>query len=236
MFKILYANNHNISYLAKVGGHGAIDSLDNMRNGIQISMRPMNHVRISSDGKTATIGGGVKVKEVTDALWAASKQTGMLSFKTPLIWNLHLLFTVTGACECVGMLGPMLGGGFGFLQGQHGLLIDQLVEARMVLANGTAVTASETSHPDLFWTIRGAGHNFGIITEFTYKIYDVVPDSTWAYEVFMFTGDKLKALYSLTNEMMKTQPPQVVNWSMFLRLPPVDPTNASLAFTLPPHH
>jgi hypothetical protein len=127
------------------------------------------------------------------------------------------------------MLGPMLGGGHGFLQGQHGLLADQLIEARITLANGTALTVSQDVHSDLFWAIRGAGHNFGIVTEFKYKIYDVLPNKMWAYETFTFTGDKLEALYLLTNKMMKTQPPQVVNYAVILRLPTIDAVKASLA-------
>jgi FAD/FMN-containing dehydrogenase len=66
------------------------------------------------------------------------------------------------------------------LQGQYGLLADQLVEARIVLADGTAFTVSESSHKDLLWGIRGAWHSFGVVTEFKYKIYDVMPNSTWA--------------------------------------------------------
>jgi FAD/FMN-containing dehydrogenase len=64
----------------------------------------------------------------------------------------------------------MLGGGHGLLQGHYDLLADNLISARMVLANGTAVTVSSESNPDLFWAIRGAGHNFGIVTEFEYNI------------------------------------------------------------------
>lgn len=97
----------------------------------------------------------------------------------------------------------------------------------MVLADGKAVTVSQNSHPDLFWGIRGAGHNFGIVTESRHKIYDVVPNSTWAYEAFIFTGDKLEALYTLTNEMMKTQPAYVMHWGVIRRSPTVDPVHAS---------
>lgn len=124
------------------------------------------------------------------------------------------------------MLGPMLGGGHGLLQGQHGLLADQLVEAQIVLANGTALTVSQNSHPDLFWAIRGAGHNFGIVTEFKYKIYNV-SRRTWAYEALTFTGDKLEDLYQLTNEMMKTQPSEVMNYAIIFRVPGVDVVNVS---------
>ena len=113
------------------------------------------------------------------------------------------------------------------LQGQHGLIADQLIEARMVLADGTALTVSESSYPDLFWAIRGAGHNFGVVAEFTYKIYDVEQSGMWAYETFIFTGDKLEAVFSLANEMMGTQPPEVVHWAVITRLPFIDPVNVS---------
>ena len=72
---------------------------------------------------------------------------------------------VHGVCECVGYTAVLLGGGHGILQGRYGLIADQLVSARMVLANGSAVTVSADSHPELFWAIRGAGHNFGIVVE-----------------------------------------------------------------------
>lgn len=70
------------------GGHGAINSLAAVKHGIELWMRQMNSIEISTDGKSATIGGGVKAKEVTDALWAANKQTGTLKFKTWLLLGL----------------------------------------------------------------------------------------------------------------------------------------------------
>src|ERR1700753_1122435 len=75
---------------------------------------------------------------------------------------LELTVPATGICECVGVTAPMLGGGHGWNQGKYGLPADQVVEARIVLSNGTAVTVSDTYNPDLFWAIRGAGHNFGL--------------------------------------------------------------------------
>ena len=71
-----YANENNLPFLAYNGGHGAIQSLAGVENGIQIWLNRLNSVSIASDGQTATFGGGVKSKHVTDALWDAGKQTG----------------------------------------------------------------------------------------------------------------------------------------------------------------
>ncbi|RDW72835.1 hypothetical protein BP6252_06742 [Coleophoma cylindrospora] len=126
------------------------------------------------------------------------------------------------------LAGPMLGGGYGFLQGRYGLISDNLVSAQMVLANGTSVTVSADSNPDLFWAIRGAGHNFGVVTEVVVKIYDVPPDNEWVYESFIYTQDKVEELYGLVNIMTDngTQPVELINYSVFLRLPELDPDNA----------
>jgi FAD/FMN-containing dehydrogenase len=142
-----------------------------------------------------------------------------------------LTILVTGICECVGVSAPILGGGHGWLQGQYGLLADQVISARFVLPNGEAVTVSDDSNPDLFWAIKGAGHNFGLVTEWEYRIYDI-KNPKWSYEIFVFLGDKLEALYELTNEMKKIQPPEVVHWGYIIRVEEIDPDHVCNIYTL----
>jgi FAD/FMN-containing dehydrogenase len=115
------------------------------------------------------------------------------------------------------------------LQGRSGLLADNLISARVVLANGTAVTVSDDSHADLFWAIRGAGHNFGIVSELMYKIYDVPEENDWAYESFIFTHDKVEEVFAQINVLVNngSQPVQLLHWAYFLWSPDVDPNNVS---------
>lgn len=72
----------------------------------------------------------------------------------------------------MGVVGATLGAGVGRFQGIHGLVIDALLSVRLVTAKGRIITASATEHSDLFWGLRGAGANFGIILSATYKITD----------------------------------------------------------------
>ncbi|KAI5926546.1 hypothetical protein F4810DRAFT_707635 [Camillea tinctor] len=93
----------------------------------------------------------------------------------------------------------------------YGLMADQVVSARLVLPNSELVTVSEKSNPDLFWAIRGAGHNFGLVTEWEFRVYDI-KNPKWSYEIFIYSGDKLEALYNLANTMLKDQPPEPILW------------------------
>ena len=232
--QISYANAHNVSFLAYSGGHGSISSLAKVQKGIEISMAKMKRITIAPDGKTVAIGGGAKVKDVTAALATQGKRAGS---PPPSLYASVLTATVTGVCECVGSVAPMLGGGHGFLQGQYGLAADQLISARMALANGSVVTVSNTSHPDLFWAIRGAGHNFGIVTEYNYRIYNARPKETWGFEQFIFPSNTLEQLYTTVSQMKKSQPAQVVEWGLFTRMPTIDPIQVCIhSFSQGEHH
>ena len=127
---------------------------------------------------------------------------------------------VTGVCQCTSLLGPGLGGGHGFLQGHHGLVADQFVSMNIVLADGTLHTIDEKS--DLWWAMRGAGHNFGIVTSVETKIY-YIEHHDWAFQSFVFTGDKIEGLFQILNTDLLHQPVEIITFGVILNDPTVDP-------------
>ncbi|KAF2173156.1 hypothetical protein M409DRAFT_62748 [Zasmidium cellare ATCC 36951] len=212
---IRYANEQGKPFLAVSGRHGFTKSLGEMKNGVGIYMRQMNDVTISEDGKSATVGGGITSKELIDHLWARGKQS------------------TTGACECTGIVSPMLGGGHGFLKGRYGLMTDNLISTDVVLADGSAVTVSESQHPDLFWAMRGAGQNFGIVTSFEYRIHDRTPkNELWSYDVMAFSTDKLEAVYEEAERQRQKAPVELGHWGFIIPVPEIDPSVHTLLFTV----
>jgi FAD/FMN-containing dehydrogenase len=126
----------------------------------------------------------------------------------------------TGIISTTGVGGLTLGGGLGNLSRRCGLTIDNLVSADVVLADGSTVTASEKSHPDLFWALRGGGGNFGIVTSFTFRTHDVadVVAGPVLYDIGD-TGDVLRWY----RDVLPTLPREVSGWFGILAVPPAAP-------------
>ncbi|KAI1872174.1 uncharacterized protein JN550_003893 [Neoarthrinium moseri] len=211
---VKYANEQDVPFLAVTGGHGAITTVGRMKTGIEIWMNHLQDIEISADGASAKIGGGSLSKRILDTLWAAGKQT------------------VTGSCECTSLLGPGLGGGHGFLQGRHGLIADQFLSMNIVFANGSLHHIDKKTDADLWWAMQGAGHNFGIVTSVTVKIYDI-EYSDWAYEMFTVTSDKVEKFYQTINAAIPNNgslPVNVIHYGYFYNDPTIDSKGPVTAF------
>ena len=113
----------------------------------------MRNVSVSTSDMTITAQGGCIWKDIDEAAGA------------------HGLATVGGTVNHTGIGGLTLGGGYGWLSGTYGMVIDNLLSVDMVLADGSQVTASEKENQDLFWALRGAGTAFGVATSFTYRAH-----------------------------------------------------------------
>lgn len=143
------------------------------------------------------------------------------------------MFTATGSCDCVGLLGPALGGGMGRYEGFYGLVSDNIISMNVVLADGSEVKVSPTSNNDLWWAMRGAGHNFGIVTSFDLKIYPRSSDAWW-YGTYLYTGNQLEDLIKVTNAMTKngTTPKELMYFGVMTVIPAIDPKNPTLIWTI----
>ena len=125
-----------------------------------------------------------------------------------------------GIVSTTGVAGLTLGGGHGYLSRKYGLTIDNLLEADVVLADGTLVTANSKLNPDLFWAIRGGGGNFGVVTSFLFKsqpVHTVYAGPTlWNFER---AADVLRWYW----EFISHAPEELSGFFAFLRVPPGDP-------------
>lgn len=177
--QIKYCNANSIDFLARSGGHGWTETL-NIFNGIQISMQRLDDITIHPSGKSAWLGGGLLVGNVVQYLWDRG------------------FITTTGTCDCVGMLGSGLGGGHGRQQGFYGMVSDNFRQFNVVLADGSTIRVNATHHDDLFWGMRGAGQNFGLVTSYEMNIYPRGPE-TWHYHNYIWQGNKLTSVFEALN-------------------------------------
>ena len=115
-------------------------------------------------------------------------------------------FIESGALSCVGLLGATLGGGVGPYGGLHGLQLDALLSVRMVTGTGALLNVSATSHPDLWWGVRGAGFNFGIVTSATYRVYDFTNNGQAMNADFRFRASQNATIYEFAASYVGKQP------------------------------
>jgi FAD/FMN-containing dehydrogenase len=106
----------------------------------------------------------------------AHAQAGCLLGDVDRETQLHGLAAVLGFVSNTGIAGLTLGGGFGYLTRQYGWTSDNVRSIQVVTADGRVVRASESENADLFWGLRGGGGNFGIATDFEYKLYPLGPE------------------------------------------------------------
>ncbi|KAL4961543.1 FAD-binding oxidoreductase [Aspergillus stella-maris] len=194
---IRYSAKNDIPFLGVGGGHGFTTTLGDLQNGLEIDLSQFDKVDVDARRNRLTIGGSVRFRDIMDPLYAAGKEIQ------------------TGSCPCVGMVGATLGAGVGKYQGIHGLIIDALESVKLVTASGDIVTASKHENSDLFWGIRGAGFNFGIITEATYKIYDLTNRGSVMNADFIFPGSSNQTVFEILASFNGKLPPKLALFAVY---------------------
>jgi FAD/FMN-containing dehydrogenase len=153
---IRFARERAISLSVRGGGHG-VSGKCVVEGGLMIDLSRMAAVSVDPQHRRAAVGGGTAWAAVD----AATAQ--------------HGLAVVGGTISHTGVAGLTLTGGMGWLTSQQGLSCDNLVAATLVTADGRVVTVSDDSEPELFWGLRGAGANFGVVTELVFQLSPVDP-------------------------------------------------------------
>jgi hypothetical protein len=151
---VAYARDEDVPLAVRGGGHNGA-GLGTVDDGVVIDMSMFRDIDVDPVRRTVRVGGGSTWGEVDRA-------TGQYGLATP-----------SGIISTTGVAGLTLGGGLGHLTRRFGLAIDNLIEADVVLADGSIVRASADEHPDLFWALRGGGGNFGVVTSFEFKLHEV---------------------------------------------------------------
>jgi FAD/FMN-containing dehydrogenase len=153
---VVAARSAGVDLTVRGGGHsGAGNAV--AEGAVMMDLSRMNGVRVDPAARRATVGGG--------ATWAA-----LDAATAP-----HGLAVVGGTVSHTGIAGLTLSGGMGWLLSQQGLSCDNLVGATVVTADGRVVRTSADAEPDLFWGLRGAGTNFGVVTELELQLHPVDP-------------------------------------------------------------
>jgi FAD/FMN-containing dehydrogenase len=151
---VAFARKRELLVSIRGGGHSAPGYGTN-NGGLVIDLSSMKAVSVDPAKHSARASGGVLWRDFDGATQAQG------------------LATTGGTVSNTGIGGLTLGGGLGWLGGKHGLTIDNLISAEVVTADGERRTASATQHPDLFWALRGGGGNFGVVTEFEFRLHPV---------------------------------------------------------------
>ena len=152
MAAVNFARDNDLLVAIRGGGHngGGLGLCD---NGMVIDLSGIKFVHVNTSENTVRVGGGNLWGEVDHATHAFG------------------LAVPAGIISTTGVGGLTLGGGVGYLSRKYGLTIDNLLEADMVLADGSFVTVNAQQHEDLFWAIRGGGGNFGVVTSFKFQAH-----------------------------------------------------------------
>ena len=181
------------------GGHngGGLGSVD---DGLMIDLSLMRGVRVDPKSRVADVMGGCQLGDLDHA-------AGAFGLATP-----------GGIISTTGVGGLTLGGGLGHLTRKYGLSIDNLLSADVVLPDGSLVTADPDQNPDLFWAVRGGGGNFGVVTNFRFRLH---PVRTVLAGPTFWPLDQAEDVLSWYREFLPNAPEDLNGFFGFLTVPPV---------------
>jgi FAD/FMN-containing dehydrogenase len=191
-----------LPFTIRAGGHSV--SGRSVRDGaLCIDLRALNSVTVDAVSGTARVGGGALLAELD----AATQE--------------HGLAVPAGQVSHTGVGGLTLGGGLGWLMRAHGLTIDSLLSAEVVLASGELVRASQDEHPDLFWALRGGGGDFAAVVSFEFQARRVGPMVLAG--ILVYPWERAREAMRASRDLMEGAPPELTVFDVLLTAPPGEP-------------
>jgi hypothetical protein len=198
------ARKHGIEIAVRGGGHNA-GGLAVADDALVIDLSLLRSTTVSPEDHTIRADPGCTWGDVDHA-------TVAFGMATP-----------SGFIASTGVAGLTLGGGIGYLSRRFGLTSDNLLCADVVLADGTFVTASQSSHSDLFWALRGGGGNFGIVTSFTFRCHDIGEHGTIIGGPVLYDFADTAEVMRWYRELHPSLPEELSGWIGLITIPPAPP-------------
>ena len=199
-----FAREHGAEIAVRGGGHNAA-GLAVGDGALVIDLSLLRSTTVSPENHTVRADAGCTWGDVDHA-------TVAFGMATP-----------SGFIASTGVAGLTLGGGIGYLSRRFGLTVDNLLAADVVLADGTFVTASESSHPDLFWALRGGGGNFGVVTSFTFRCHDIGEHGSIIGGPVLYDIADTPEVMRWYRELLPSLPEELDGWIGLLTIPPAPP-------------
>ena len=201
---VRFGRDHGIELAVRSGGHSAA-GLGVADDALVIDLSLLRSTTVSPENHTVRADAGCTWGDVDHA-------TVAFGMATP-----------SGFLASTGVAGLALGGGIGYLSRRFGLTVDNLLSADVVLADGTLVTASASSHSDLFWALRGGGGNFGVVTSFTFRCHDIGEHGTIIGGPVFYDLADVGEVMRWYRELVPSLPEELSGWIALLTIPPVPP-------------
>ena len=201
MAAVRFGHDNQLRVSVRGGGHNAA-GLGICDDGLVIDLAPIRYVHVDPSSRNVRVGGGCRWSDVDHATHAFG------------------LAVPSGVVSSTGVGGLTLGGGMGYLTRKHGLTIDNLLSADVVLADGTFVVASADENPDLFWAIRGGGGNFGIVTSFLFQAH---PVGMVCAGPMLWELDQTAEMMKWYREFIVQAPEEIYGFFAVMTVPPAPP-------------
>ena len=194
---VAYARERGLRIAPQSTGHNA-GPLGSLRDTILMNLRELRDVSIDAPARRVRVGAGATWQDVTPALSA------------------HGLAALHGSSPGVGIAGYSLVGGMGWLARKYGLQANSVTAIELVTADGHLVRTDPTHEPELFWALRGAGGDFGVVTALEFSVYPVAE----LYAGAMFFGfERAAEVLHTWNDQLTGFPDELTSWASLLHLP-----------------